>query len=390
MVVERTYLDHNAGAPLLAEARDAMLAALARTGNASSVHAEGRAQRKAIEDARAVVAAHFDCAPRQIVFTSGATEAANHALCPRLSVAGSPVHASLLYASAIEHPCVLSGGRFLADSIRHLPVTEGGVIDLASLEAALGGHDHDAGAPMVAIMLANNETGVVQPVAAIAQIVRANRGFLVVDAVQALGKLPFALADLGAHFVLLSAHKIGGPHGAGALVLADPAVRPEPLLKGGGQENYHRAGTENVAAIAGFSAAVASLSDRLPQIERIRRLRDSIEDGLDTISREAGNRVGEPVFFGAGEERLANTSCFAVAGVRAETALISLDLAGIALSSGSACSSGRITKSHVLAAMGVGDELASSALRLSLGWDSGETDAGRFLAAWSDIVRRLA
>jgi len=386
----RTYLDHNASAPLLPEARSAMVEALAHAGNPSSVHAEGRALRKFVEDARASLAAAIGCAPRQVVFTSGATEAANHALSPVLRKGGREVAVSRLYVSAIEHPCVLRGGRFGASAVETLPVTEAGVVDLAALERALARHDRDAGAPMVSLMLANNETGAIQPIAEAARLVRAAGGYLVVDAVQAMGRIGIPLASFGADFLLLSSHKIGGPQGAGALILGDPELSPVPHLRGGGQERGHRPGTENVAAIAGFGAAAAAIPAALAQTGHVARLRDSIEDGLRTISRQTGNRVGEPVFFGAGGDRLPNTSCFAVPGIRAETALIALDLAGVAVSSGSACSSGRVAKSHVLAAMGVEDEIAACALRLSLGRDSVEADAGRFLAAWTDIAGRAA
>lgn len=384
----RTYLDYNSGAPLLDVARAAMIDALATTGNPSSVHAEGRARRKVIEDARATLADHLDCAPSRVVFTSGASEAANHALSPVLKVRGAETPVSRLYVSAIEHPCVLAGGRFSPGAVEHLAVTEGGVVDLGALERSLAAHDRDAGAPMVAVMLANNETGVVQPIAEISAMVRAHDGFLLVDAVQGLGRLDFSAASLGADFIALSAHKIGGPQGAGALILANETVAPPPLIRGGGQENHHRSGTENVAAIAGFAAAIADLREQKEEIPRIRALRDYMEARLRTISLETGNRVGEPVFFGEGEERLANTSCFAVPGVKAETALISLDLAGIAVSSGSACSSGKVGKSHVLAAMGIDETLASAALRVSLGRGSAKEDTGRFLAAWTDIIGR--
>ena len=247
-------------------------------------------------------------------------------------------------------------------------------------------HDAGPGAPMVAVMLANNETGVIQPINEVREIVRRHDGFLVVDAVQGLGKIDTSMDELGADFVLLSGHKIGGPQGAGALVLGSESIVPAPLLRGGGQEGFNRAGTENVAAITGFGVAV----EQIPRTEtngKISAIRDSIEDGLRTISNAKGELAGKPVYFGQNVDRLPNTTCFAVPGIKAETALISLDLAGIAASSGSACSSGKVRKSHVLAAMGAADELASCALRISLGPESRMEDAARFLDAWEDIVR---
>jgi cysteine desulfurase len=384
---DRLYLDYNAGAPLHGAVRQAMAEALLLEGNPSSVHAEGRAQRHIVENARQVLADHLGVAPKQVIFTSGASEAAMHALSPRMRKGIGEIRCSHLYVSAIEHPCVLSGGRFTEGSVSRVPVTAGGVIDLSALDALLAAHGRSDGIPLVALMLANNETGVIQPVAEAGEIARRHGGLLLVDAVQGLGRMPVGPAVLGADFVILSAHKAGGPKGAGALVLGNAGLSPVPLILGGGQENYHRAGTENVAAIAGFAAAVENLPSH-GAWRSIENLRDLLSEGLHTISVEAG--AAAPVVFGAGEKRLANTLCFAVPGIRAETALISLDLAGIAASSGSACSSGKVKKSHVLEAMSVRDDLAACALRTSFGPSSTAEDVTRFLTAWRDIVGRMA
>lgn len=389
----RTYLDYNASAPLRASARLAMIDALSANGNASSVHTEGRAQRKRIELARNALGAAINARGNQIVFTSGASEAASHALSPVIRAGGHEVKVSRLYVSAVEHPCILTGGRFAKDAVEILPVSETGVVDLAVLEEKLKNHDMTQGAPMVAVMLANNETGMIQPIAAVSELVHAHNGFLVVDAVQALGRVPVDIAQLAAHFVILSSHKIGGPQGAGALVFGDASISPLPFIKGGGQENFQRGGTENVAAIAGFGAAIAEIAEDIGKNSQLVALRDSIESGIGTICAQAGNKAGEPVFFARGDadnDRLPNTSCFAVPGVKAETALISLDLAGIAVSSGSACSSGKVKKSHVLSAMGVSDALAECALRVSTGVETTSEDAERFLGAFKDIVNRVA
>lgn len=387
---ERVYLDYNAGAPLLDCARSAMVKALEQPGNASAIYHEGRGARREVETARRALAELIGATPAQIVFTSGASEAANMMLSPVLRRGGKPLPVSALYLSAIEHPCVLEGGRFPAEKGHSIPVTETGVVDLTALEAMLDAHDIDMGAPMVAVMLANNETGIIQPIARIAELVHAQGGFLCVDAVQALGRIPIDVTELGADFLIFSGHKIGAPQGSGALVLADAQLTPPPLIKGGGQENFLRAGTENVAAIAGFGAACEWHLENMTKKVQISETRDYIEAGIAEISLETGNQVAQPVVFGKGEARLANTSCFSVAGIRAETALVALDLAGISASSGSACSSGKVRKSHVLAAMNVDETLMEGALRLSLGWDSGRDQAKRFLEAWQQIVGRLA
>lgn len=389
MVGQRTYLDYNASAPMKDSVREAVYQAQFLTGNPSSVHQEGRAARKAIEDARITLANQVGVKASQIIFTSGASEAATHALSPNIRASGKPIKLSHVYMSAIEHPCILAGGQFAANQISLIKVDSSGVLDLEDLADQLAIHDHSKGAPMVAVMLANNETGIIQPIQQISKLVHANNGFLLVDAVQALGKMPLDINALAAHFVIVSSHKIGGPKGAGALILGDASISPQPLIKGGGQENYQRSGTENVAAIAGFGAAIAELSTDLGQNKQIIAIRDSIEAGLTTICAEAGNKSGEPVFFSSQVNRLANTSCFAVPGIKAETALIFLDLAGIAVSSGSACSSGKVKKSHVLSAMGVEDDLAECALRVSAGALTTDQDAEKFLGAYKQIVSRV-
>ncbi len=386
----RIYFDYNASAPLLDGARAAMVDVLEFGGNASSVHFEGRNKRKVIESARAAVANLVSANPVNVIFTSGATEAANHVLSPLVRAGGQEMKISRLYVSATEHPCILQGGRFSADQIVRLDVNESGLVSPAHLEEVLQFHDHTKGFPLVAIQHANNETGVVQPVKELADIVHESGGFLVVDAVQSLGKMSFLLSEIGADFLILSSHKIGGPQGAGALVLASGSLSATPLLRGGGQESFHRGGTENVAAIAGFGAACDWHYENLTKNIKKYALRDSIEAGLSTISLEGGNSIAPPVFFGKSEMRLANTSCFSVPGIRAETALVALDLEGISVSSGSACSSGKVNSSHVLEAMGASPEEMAGALRVSIGWDSTEEEADTFLNAWKTIIGRMA
>ena len=297
-------------------------------------------------------------------------------------------HFSRLYVSAIEHPCVLAGGRFAKDRIAVFPVDRDGVADLAALRQLLGAHDSGEGDPLVALMFANNETGVIQPVAEAAELAHEFGGLLLVDAVQAFGKAAFEPAQLGADAVIVSAHKVGGPQGAGALAVCHPGLEPVALLTGGGQETFHRAGTENVAAIAGFGAAAAQIGEIIAKTDEVLALRDWLEAELNTISKGTG--APAPVVFGARASRLPNTACFAVTGVKAETALIALDLAGVAVSSGSACSSGKVRKSHVLAAMGFDDRLSAAAIRVSIGIDTTRDEIGRFLSAWRDIIGRLA
>jgi cysteine desulfurase len=370
----RVYLDWNATTPLRPEARAAMAAAWELSGNPSSVHAEGRQARRLVEEARAAVAAGVGGLPRNLVFTSSGTEANALALSPGVHAAtGAPVQRLLV--SAIEHVSVMVGGRFAADAITRIAVTPSGVVDLGDLRARL-----TSGPPaLVSIMAANNETGALQPLGEAARIVHEAGGVLHVDAIQALGKIRLDINALGADLVTLSAHKIGGPKGVGALVFADGLSGIAPLLQGGGQERGHRAGTENVAGIAGFGAAAKAAMAAL-EIDRPRL------EGLRNRLEESLRAAPGAIIFSADVPRLPNTSLFTVPGLRAETAVIGFDLEGIAVSSGSACSSGKVQPSHVLEAMGLGPKLAQGAVRLSLGWSTTEADIDSCLQAW----RRLS
>lgn len=380
-VSQRTYLDHNATSPLRPEVAEVMLRAFELPGNASSVHAEGRAARAAIEKAREAVARLVGAKAKNVVFTSGGTEAANLVLTPGFRRLGQQGATRLLIGAA-EHPCVLNGHRFPAVSAEFIPVDSDGILDLTWLEARL----REAGDErvLVTIQLANNETGVLQPVAEAARLVHEHGGLIHTDAVQAAGKIPADMAVLGVDVLTLSAHKIGGPKGIGAVILAsDQFEIAERLIRGGGQEKGFRAGTENVAAIAGFGAAAEIASSILEQeAERLRALRGEAEAELRRIAPDA-------VVVGAQAERLPNTLAFAIPGLKAETALIAFDLAGIALSSGSACSSGKVKRSHVLDAMGVEPALAEGVLRVSLGWSTTKEDVIRFAEACERVVGTL-
>jgi len=376
-MANRIYLDWNATAPLRREAREAMTAAMDLSGNPSSVHAEGRKARKLVEDARAAVAGAVGALARNVIFTSGGTEANALALTPGLRRASGPP-VERLAVSAIEHASVLAGGRFPTEAISNIGVTRSGLVDLDRLRVMLA----DLPPALVSIMLANNETGAVQPVAEAGEIVHSAGGLLHVDAIQAFGKIPFDINALNADLLTLSAHKIGGPKAAGALVLAEGLLGPEPLLRGGGQERGHRAGTENVAGIAGFGAAVsAALSTVDRDAIRLEGLRNHLENGL--------RQTPDMIVFSDDVTRLPNTTLFTVPGLKAETAVIGFDLAGIAVSSGSACSSGKVQPSHVLQAMGYGPKLAQGAVRLSLGWSTSEADIDRCLEAWRKLVGTL-
>jgi cysteine desulfurase len=380
-MVERSYFDWNATAPLRAEARRAVEAALSFSGNPSSVHAEGRAARRLIEDARVEVAALVGARASDVFFTSSGTEANVLALSPAWELGADKYPRERLLMSTVEHVSVRAGGRFAKDAIEDVPVDAQGRLDLEALEKALIKSKHS----LVSLMLANNETGIVQPVAQAAAIVHAAGGLLHVDAVQAAGRMACDISALGADLVTLSAHKIGGLKGAGALIRAREDLHlSDPLVRGGGQERGMRAGTENVAGIAAFGAAAAAARrDGEAEAARMLALRNRLEAGLQAIAPGT-------VIFGQEVPRLPNTTLFALEGIKAETAVIAFDLEGIAVSSGSACSSGKVQPSHVLAAMGVSPALTRGAVRLSLGWETTESDIDRLHNAWRKLATALS
>jgi cysteine desulfurase len=363
----RTYLDWNATAPLRASARAAMLAALDVAGNPSSPHSEGRRARAIIEDAREKVARLVGAKPAEVVFTSGATEANNAVL------AGGWER---ILVGATEHDSVLAPARASGARLLDVAVDARGVVRRERLGAALA--DCAGFRALLSLQLANNETGVLQPVAECAALARQHRLAIHSDVVQGAGRVNLDVATLDVDYLSLSAHKIGGPKGSGALILREGARLPS-LLTGGGQERSRRAGTENVAGIAGFGAAAEAAHDDVRSMDRVRRLRDALE-------REARAIAPEAIVIGAGADRLPNTTCLAVPGTRAETLVIALDLAGFAVSAGAACSSGKVAMSHVLGAMGLSRDVAAAAIRVSLGPSTTERELWIFLTAWAEAV----
>jgi len=360
----RIYLDYNASTPLRPEARAAMVAALDATGNPSSVHADGRGVRRAVEEARASVARLAGAAPASVVFTSGGTEA------NALGIRGSERRRVLV--SAVEHDSALSA----APDAERVPVDRHGVLRLDALDEMLAASPEPA---LVALMLVNNETGVVQPVAAATAIAHAHGALLHCDAVQAAGRLCIAEEAAGVDYLAISAHKLGGPAGTGALILGPGA--PLATQQGGGQERGRRAGTENLVGIAGFGAATARVGLCPEETERLEGLRRRLEDGIRSISPAAA-------IYGEGARRAPGTSCIGMPGVAAETQLMAFDLAGVAVSAGAACSSGKVAASHVLRAMGVAEAEARCAVRVSFGWGTTATDIDGLLGAWADLYRR--
>ncbi|MDY6961785.1 MAG: cysteine desulfurase family protein [Pseudomonadota bacterium] len=380
MVVSRVYMDWNATAPLGEPARLAMIDALTVPGNASSVHAEGRTARAGIDKARRQVAALVAAEPANVIFTSGATEAANHVLTPDFRMGRSPLLVSHLYVSAIEHPAVREGGRFTPEQVSELAVTRQGILDLQVLEAALAAHDRAEGLPLVALMLVNNETGILQPVAEAARLVHRYGGLMIVDAVQAVGRIPVDIAELDADFMIVSSHKIGGPKGVGALISRGAALMPAALIRGGGQEKGHRSGTENFHGIIGFGAAAdAALEDSGANRLRLEGMRDALEAGMTAVAPDV-------IIHGRDVERVGNTCFFTLPGLKSETGQIAFDIEGVALSAGSACSSGKVGQSHVLTAMGLDADLG--ALRISIGPTTTSADIDAALAAFKRISGR--
>lgn len=375
MTGERVYLDHNATTPIGSEARDAMLAALDLVGNPSSVHREGRRARALVDRARDGVARLAGAEPREIVFASGASEA-------NAAVLAGRAWAHVL-ASAIEHPSLgpsagQSGQRL------EIPVDSEGQIDLDFVRRVLPVLDGPDDRILVTVQSANGETGVLQDITALVTACRAIRPgvFIHTDAVQAAGRLPLAFRALGVDAMTLSSHKLGGPVGAGALVLRE-GLDLKPLIAGGGQERGQRGGTENVAAIAGFGAAAEVACSKSADWGRVGQLRDRME-------AEFLNLTPEALIISRGAPRLSNTTSIAVPGTRAETSVIRLDLAGFAVSAGSACSSGRVSRSPALTAMGLPPALADGALRISLGLTTTEAEITRFLGAWPGFMATRA
>ena len=378
MTSPRVYLDHNATSPVRPEVAAAVARALALPGNPSSVHTEGRAARAALERARTQVGNLVGAGAGRVVFTSGGTEAANTVLSGALRRSGEPVPTRLVIG-ATEHACVSTGHRFPAERVDVVPVDARGVIDLAALAACLDRHRADG--ILISVHAANNETGVIQPLAEIVALARDHgRALVHSDAVQAVGKIPLDLAGLGLDALTLSGHKFAAPRGVGAVALAEGVTLDAAFLRGGGQEGRLRGGTENLSGLVGMGEAAEIAGTQ--RGDALAPLRDTIEAGLRALAPDL-------VVFGAGAPRLPNTLSFSIPGLDAPTALMTLDLAGVALSSGSACASGKVARSPVLAAMGVSPALAAGALRVSLGWNSTISDATRCLAACERLVDTL-
>jgi cysteine desulfurase len=364
-MARQSYLDWNATAPLRPEAADAISAALGECGNPSSVHRSGRAARQRVERARERVAALVGAAPEGVVFVSGGTEA-NH-----LALLGSGRERVMV--SAVEHHSVLDA----VAAAQTILVDGNGIVDLGRLDEMLATDPRPA---LVSVMFANNETGIVQPVAEIGRLAHAYGALFHCDAIQSAGKAPVSMDAIGADLLSLSAHKLGGPPGVGVLAVRG-GIELQPTIRGGGQERGRRAGSENLPGIAGFAAAAEAAAARLAEYERVRQLRDDLEAAILEIAPDA-------VVIGAGGARLPNTSAIAMPGVSAETQVIALDLDGVMVSAGAACSSGKVGPSHVLAAMGMPSEITGSTIRVSLGWSTTEGDIGHFLEAWTKLYRR--
>lgn len=365
----RTYLDHNASSPLRPEARAAMLAALDVIGNPSSVHSEGRAARAIIEDARETVAALVSASPKNVIFTSGGTEAVNTV------VSGGYDHIAL---AGIEHDCVRQAVRASEASIKTVQITADGLVLPDALRRSLA---ECHGKTLICIQAANNETGVLQDVTGLAAIADEADAVLMSDVVQAVGKVAVDMSGPGADVIVLSAHKLGGPKGVGAIVVRD-GLAVGRLLHGGGQERGRRAGTENVAGIAGFGAAATAALGDAGRMDGIAQMRDRLIDGVRGLTPDA-RLIGE------GASRLANTALMSWPEAQAETLVMALDLEGIAISAGAACSSGKVGASATLAAMGMPPAIRDSAIRVSLGWSTTDEDIERFLTAWAAVTARM-
>lgn len=361
--MENIYLDYNATARIHPEVIDLVTRVMGEVGNPLSVHNSGRHARKYVEDARTQVAALCNIAPEQVIFTSGATESINTIL--------SGFRDKRVLISAIEHPAVMAS----APHAEQIPVTPDGVVDMDAYKDMLKNPP-----ALVAAMLVNSETGVIQPIAEMAQLAHEKGALFFTDAVQAAGRIDISLNKLGADFMALSAHKMAGPQGVGAIITKEGLDLPKFML-GGGQEKNCRAGTHNTAGIAGMGLAAELAQKNMPTYGTIQNLRDGMEQQIRQISNQA-------IIYGENAPRVGNTTNVGLPGVPAQTQMMALDLDGVAVSSGSACSSGAFKASHVLTAMGANDDAAKSALRISLGWATTQADIDRFLESWSKIVER--
>ena len=379
----RVYLDYNATCLPRPAAKEAVAASMLAPANASSVHTEGRAARAIVEDARHQLGVLIGAEPEAIFFTSGATESNATALSPVMELAGKPSRFDVLLLSGVEHPAVRAGGSFKPEQIEYVPVDANSVIVLDALKEALAKHKKENRRAFVSVMAANNETGVLQPLRAVADLVHDADGVFHSDAVQVIGKIPFDLRESGADLLSITSHKLGGPQGIGAVVAAHRDTRVPAIMRGGGQERGRRQGTESVAAIAGFGAAATEAGQTLtPEGSRLGALRAKIEEGVRSIAKDA-------VIFGERAARLPNTTFFAAPGIAAEVALIMLDLDGVALSAGSACSSGKSAASPTLQAMGVNSEIGRCAMRVSTGWNTTDADVTQFLQAFAKVYTSL-
>ncbi|MGL1920402.1 MAG: cysteine desulfurase [Hyphomicrobiales bacterium] len=379
---QRIYLDYNATAPVRPAAKLAVLDALDYVGNASSIHQEGRKARGIIENARDDIAKLINAQSKEITFTSGGTESNNLVLASDLGALGKKQALAATLISATEHPSLIKAQELSRRPIELIQVDHNGSIDLAHLELLLKQWQEKSDLPvLVSVMLVNNETGVIQPINDICALVHQYGGFIHADAVQALGKIEIDFENIGVDLMSLSSHKIGGPLGAGALVIR-LGMLVDSYVKGGGQELGLRAGTENIPSIAGFGAAAKECRDEIKNLIHYKDLKHELEVKISAISTQAS-------VFGQDAPRVSTTSCFAINGLTAERALMSLDLAGIAISSGSACSSGKVSQSHVLKAMGIEDDLALCALRLSFGWNTKPEELNIFIEEYTKIYNRM-
>jgi len=372
----RHYLDHNATTPVRPEVIEAVARAMATIGNSSSVHAEGRAARAIVEEGREKLRALVNAPVNGVIFTGGGTEAIHYAVHGTVKNGG----VKRIFVSAIEHAAVPANAVETGVPVETIPVTKTGVADLHWLRDRLKDYDvkRDGGF-LVCVMFANNETGIIQPVRAAADIAHEKGGLAFVDAAQAVGKVPVNFVMSGADLMAVTAHKFGGPIGVGALIAA-PNLPLHPIMRGGGHEQNRRAGTHNVPAIAGLGVAADFAAGPIAQAAKIAAMRDRMQDAAE----EAG-----AVIWGTGEARLPGTLSLSAPGFSSQTQLMTMDLAGIAISSGSACSSGKTKPSHVLSAMGADEALASCGIRVSLGWNSADADADAFCREWPDAYKRV-